>query len=440
MTREHTLPHEVPLTVCVAQLGARMHYAVPRILYAAGMLESFYTDFIAVRPWPALLGALEAVSGANGTLGRMHARVPDGIPPTKVTHWPAFAIEYYVRQRRAATPAELRAVYLWAGTEFCQRIIRHGLGRASGVYTYNSAGLELLEHARRQGLFRVMEQTIAPCAVEDRLLAEEQRAWPGCGIPSQADAHRAALAARERAEWECADLIVCGSEFVRRGIAECGGPAARCAVVPYGADAPRVSERQQPRQEGRLHVLLAGGVGLRKGAPYALAAARALQGVAEFRWAGPVALLPAAASTLSAHIDLRGAVSRTAMPAEYAWADVFLLPTICEGSATVCYEALAARLPVITTPNAGSVIRDGVDGFIVPIRNSEAIVERLTLLAHDQDLRRWMSNNARARAREFSVEKYGERLIATIQAACAACEGTPNTCEGTREASHCGHF
>ena len=49
-----------------------------------------------------------------------------------------------------------------------------------------------------------------------------------------------------------------------------------------------------------------------------------------------------------------------------AAADVFVFPSLFEGSAVVTYEALACGLPSIVTPNAGSVVRDGVDGFHVP--------------------------------------------------------------------------
>ena len=90
--------------------------------------------------------------------------------------------------------------------------------------------------------------------------------------------------------------------------------------------------------------------------------------------------------------------------------DVFLLPSICEGSATVIYEALAAGLPVICTPNAGSVVRDGVDGFIVPIRDPDAIMEKLEQLATNAQLLAQMSENARRRAGEYSIDAYGERL------------------------------
>jgi glycosyltransferase involved in cell wall biosynthesis len=98
----------------------------------------------------------------------------------------------------------------------------------------------------------------------------------------------------------------------------------------------------------------------------------------------------------------------------YTWADVFLLPTVCEGSATVCYEALAAGLPVVTTPNAGSTVRDGVDGFVVPIRDSETLVERLARLAEDPELLAGMSANALARASEFGLANYGERLMRVL--------------------------
>jgi glycosyltransferase involved in cell wall biosynthesis len=43
----------------------------------------------------------------------------------------------------------------------------------------------------------------------------------------------------------------------------------------------------------------------------------------------------------------------------------------------VTYEAMSLGLPIITTPNSGSVAREGIDGFILPIRDIEAIAEKL---------------------------------------------------------------
>ena len=124
----------------VAQLGARMHYAIPRILYGSRMLEGFYTDLVVVKGWPGVARRLAAAGLRTGSLRRMAARVPDGLPPGAITHWPGFALEYFWRKRRARSPGQLTATHLWAGREFCRRIIRHGLGQASAAYTFNCAG------------------------------------------------------------------------------------------------------------------------------------------------------------------------------------------------------------------------------------------------------------------------------------------------------------
>jgi glycosyltransferase involved in cell wall biosynthesis len=398
------------MTIVVAQLGARMHYAVPRILARANELEYLYTDLYA----PKVLRSLLAIPGRYGphSMRRWLGRTPQDIPGEKIRSFPLLGLEYYWRQRRAGTVQSITDAYLWAGQEFCRRIIRQGLGAAQGVYTFNSAGLELLRHARSRGLFTVMEQTIAPAAIEDELLEVEESNHPGWDPPHVRDRYRREYSEREEMEWKLADLIVCGSEFVRHGIGLRGGPEDRCCVVPYGVDSPFAG---RPRSlAGRpLRVLTVGAIGLRKGSPYVLAAARRLQNIAQFRMVGRLPL-EGVRKQLSEYVDLTGPVTRAEIYRHFSWADVFLLPSICEGSATVCYEALAAGLPVVTTPNSGSIVRDGLEGFIVPLRDTNAIIERLQRLAGVPGLLEQMSANALRRAAEFSVEKYGERLLAAL--------------------------
>ena len=64
-------------------------------------------------------------------------------------------------------------------------------------------------------------------------------------------------------------------------------------------------------------------------------------------------------------VDLLGRVGHDDVPARMAAADVFVFPSLFEGSAVVTYEALASGLPSIVTPRAGSVVRDGIEGFLV---------------------------------------------------------------------------
>lgn len=407
---------EEPNAFSVAQLGARRHYAVPRILYRANMLERLFTDICAVCGWPRVARFVPGFFRATG-LRRLLARVPEGIPPERITAFNSFGREYACRRSRARTAAEETRAHLWAGKRFCELILTAGFGEATGVYGFNSAALEILREARARGLRGVVEQTIAPKRVEIQLLEAERAAFPDWEPYNGRDAAALEYMEREEAEWQAADLIVCGSDFVKQGIGLCGGPVEKCVVVPYGVDVPmRKAECGMQRGDsGRpLRVLTVGAVGLRKGSPYVLEAAKCLGNRAQFRMVGSIGVTRAAEHRLREHVEVIGPVPRSEVTAHFQWADVFLLPSICEGSAIATYEALAYGLPVICTPNTGSVICDGREGFVVPARDASAIVHRLEVLAGDVDLRLEMSTNAAALARRYTIAAYGQRLLQAL--------------------------
>lgn len=406
----------------VAQLGARMHYAVPRILHEASRLERLYTDICAVRGWPRLLGLIPR-SVRPTAFQRLLSRIPQGIPRNRIIAFDGFGYEYAKRRNLISQQGRF-VVHLWAGEEFCRRILAAGLDGANGVFTFNSAGLEVLQRAKHGGLGSISEQTIAPMRLELELLGDEANRFPGWETSTN-QTGASDYCDREAEEWKMADSILCGSEFVREGIRRCGGPVEKCVVVPYGVD---VGSRHQGEGDRRLdelptinyqlstlnrplRVLTAGSVGLRKGSPYVLGAAKQLKGKALFRMVGGIGVTPEAEVPLREHLELVGPVPRSEIAQHFAWADVFLLPSLCEGSATVTYEALAHGLPVICTPNTGSVVRDGVEGFIVPVRDVDAIVGRLEKLHAQPELRATLSANARARAAEFTIAAYGRRLL-----------------------------
>ncbi|MDE2507854.1 MAG: glycosyltransferase family 4 protein, partial [Planctomycetota bacterium] len=114
-------------------------------------------------------------------------------------------------------------------------------------------------------------------------------------------------------------------------------------------------------------------------------------------------------------VEYVGRVGSREMPALMAKADVFVFPSLFEGSAVVTYEALASGLPCVVTPNAGSVVRDGVDGFLVPARDVDALAARIENLGRDVDLRAAASRAARIRALEFDWPRYQAAVIDAIR-------------------------
>jgi len=397
----------------VSQLGARMHYAVPRILHAAGRLEHFYTDICAAQGWPRALRSLPPRFLPRAAR-RLTGRLPADLPPGRITSFDGVGMRFALQRALASDPTAATRAHIWAGQTLSRQVLRRlDRHQSSGAAIYGFSGecLELLTGARARGFRAVVEQIVAPKTILDRLMLEEEALHPDWGPARVRDGLSEEYAARERGEWAAADLILCGSEFVRDGVIACGGRPERCVVTPYGVQATVFFPR---RRIGPLKVLTVGGVGLRKGAPYVLEVARRLKGVAEFRMAGALDLSDGARRRLGEAVTLLGPVPRSEIGAHYAWADVFLLPSICEGSATVLYEALMAGLPVVTTPNAGSVVRHGVDGFVTPIRDPDAIEAALAALARDPDLYRAMAGAARKRGLEHSLQQYSRRLLAAL--------------------------
>ena len=402
--------------VIVAQMGARMHYAVPVILHRAGMLEHFYTDlWVDGRGiWSTAAKAVRKLPFSS--LRKWAGRHNSELPVKKVTSFARFGLEYAWRLGRARSQSDLSRTYLWAGRTFSQKVA-YSLSRHSAAAVLGMPGSkELFEEAKARGLRCFFDQNSCP-QLWQRLRAEEQRRWPGWEPQTKEDKYTALCMQQERTEQKLADIVLCPSEFVVEYVVSLGVPPDKIAVVPYGINVRAYRcERDPYRGDRPLRVLFVGAVNLMKGIRYLLEALRVLDTrQIGARLVGPIMASAEALARYRRYCSLLGPVPRSAVREHYQWADVFVLPSICEGSATVTYEALACGLPVITTPNAGSVVRDGIDGFIVPIRDAEAIAEKLDLLASNPKLLAEMSLNARERALEFSWERYGERLVRAVR-------------------------
>ncbi len=402
----------------VAQMGARMQYAVPRILAERGLLCCLFTDLLANR-WPLSWCRVLPERLSPGFVSKLPRRVPQGIDRTLARAFPLFGFRYAVRLRRARCPAEATAVHLWAGRTFTSLVNVHARwSHVDSVYGFNSAALELLVEAKRRGKRAVLEQTSLPRRIENDLLSLEGLKWPDWACRSGVDTRQQEFSEREEAEWEASDVIVCGSDSVKENIRRCVPDLAdECAVVPYGVDGEcKGNGTSQMAKSGRsrLNVFVAGALCLWKGTPYVIQAARQLTRLADFKLAGAVTVDASALKDIPPNLEILGHVSKEEMRRLYSWADVFLLPSICEGSARVTYEALSMGVPVICTPNTGSVVRDGIEGCIIPTGSSEAIGERIITLHDDPGLLAQMSCRAFERAQEFSVAAYGERLLKAL--------------------------
>jgi glycosyltransferase involved in cell wall biosynthesis len=91
---------------------------------------------------------------------------------------------------------------------------------------------------------------------------------------------------------------------------------------------------------------------------------------------------------------------------------IFMFPSLYEGFGQVLLEAISCGLPVITTENTGGpdFIKNGHNGFITPIRDTQQTIEILQKLYHNEDFRISISENSIITSKEFSWEKYNNQI------------------------------
>lgn len=301
----------------------------------------------------------------------------------------------------------------WAHRRFDAAVARL-LPRLPGVrlvHAFEGAALATFQAARRLGLPTLLD---VPAALEPTIAALTAEAAPTAHFP----------VARVRAERALATYLLAPSPIVVECLRRAGVPAERIVHVPYGVDTTRFcpSERQS---DGVFRALFVGRIGPRKGVRYLLEAWRRLA-------------LPRAELVLVGAVEREGrailrryagwcrwlpSVPYAEVHRIYASADVFVFPSLAEGSAWVTYEAMAAGLPVVTTPTSGAVLRHGVEGLIVPPRDVEALAAAIAQLARHPAMRRQMGwAGRRLMERSYTWQHYHARLARAYTAILAGAD------------------
>ncbi len=104
-------------------------------------------------------------------------------------------------------------------------------------------------------------------------------------------------------------------------------------------------------------------------------------------------------------------------------ADAFLLSSLSEGIANAALEAMACGIPVVTSDCGGmrEAITHGVEGFVTPLRQPEAMAQALQRLWQDPELRRQMGEHGRARVlADFNLEKQVSQFLDLFEQARSA--------------------
>ena len=318
--------------------------------------------------------------------------------------------------------------------EVVQRRFDHAaapLSRPGDLAAIASTGsaLATLSEARRLGVPSLLDYPTAHHKLSERLLGEEARLTPRFAPTLQGWNLSRRMRDRLEREIEMSDRVLLNSTFALRSFVDAGVPEEKLIVTPFGVDldmfSPSEASEQADGERRPFRVLFAGQITQRKGISYLLQAfEQAGLADSELVFLGrPVG--PARSLLERPGVEIWPTVPINELASRFTACDVFVLPSLIEGFPQTAAIAMACGLPVILSENTSGhdVVDDGVNGYVIPIRDASAITERLRHLHADAGLRRAMGQAARERVLSLTWEAYGRRIVDVVQP--RASSGTP---------------
>lgn len=294
------------------------------------------------------------------------------------------------------------------------------------LFYFAEAGV-LAQHLRQKGVVH-LHNHIATASCTVAMLASRLGGFPysftihGPGIFFEPEYWRIDAKIAE------ASFTVCISDFCR---SQCmmfskAEDWNRLHIVHCGIDPAKYGQRP-PRSDSTPHMVFIGRLAGVKGVPVLLDAleqlnAREVDVRVTLVGDGPerAALeADARARGLAGQITFTGYQSQDAVAGILDDASMLVLPSFAEGVPVTLMEAMAARLPVVTTQVGGipELVEDGVNGYLVPPGNPDVLATRLETLLTDPDLRQRMGEAGRKKVvAEFEVDREAERIEVLLKA------------------------
>lgn len=218
-------------------------------------------------------------------------------------------------------------------------------------------------------------------------------------------------------EYAFSDFLLVPSQIVKDALVSSGYDPRKIYSLSYGVDTELFSPcNNENNKDRKYRIIYVGSISPAKGVHYLIEAfinLRLPNSELIIIGSGNQEYVEAINKSTNQNIYWLGHIAKIELPKYYRSASVFVLPSLADSFGMVTLEAMSCGLPVVITENVGSkeIVDDGIDGYIVPIRNVEALECRLEELYNNSNTRLKMGEAARVKANNYSWQEYTVRLI-----------------------------
>lgn len=377
------------MKVTQVTIGRFHHFHLARQMERFGLLETIYTAY----PFFKL-------------------KDESGILRNKIKTFPFVHVPFMKRGKLGLDKLDsISKEWEWFDRQILDWFVASKIKQPGILVALSGCGLKSGKKMQMLGGKFICDRGSSHIEFQNEILIQEYKTW---GFNFNGIDKR--VIAKELEEYYLADKITVPSEFVKQSFILKGIDANRVQKIPYGARLDRFKKVSNP-ESTNFRILWVGAVSIRKGFMYALKAFQQLKHPRkEFIVIGSVesVMKQLLSKENLNYINFIENVSNAELPTIYSSAHVFVLSSIEEGLAMVQGEALACGCPVIATKNTGGedLFTNGKEGFIVPIKSSQAIAEKLQQLADEPYLRNKMSVAAIAKVNNIGGwDNYGNEFI-----------------------------
>lgn len=358
------------MKIVQAVFGVFHHFELARELDRRGHLERIYSTW----PWQRLKR--------------------EGIPHTKVETFPWLHTTDFLLHRARVNPQWLSDHLGYANAVAFDRWTDRRIPPCDAFIAISGAGLSTGTRLQQNGGVFICDRGSTHIRHRAELIKDEHVRW---NVSEGADDDPRDLA-REEAIYQAANALTVPASHARRTFIQHGVAAEKIHVIPYGVPLDRFQKIADPPTDS-FEVLYVGRIDLAKGFTYLLEAFAQLR-VPNKRLTVVGNVMSEMKTVLprlpQENVRFVGAIPQAELKNWMSRSHVMVMPSLDEGMALVQGQALACGCPVIATTSSGAedLFSDGIEGFIVPIRDPAALTRRMTQLAEDPALQQRMSEAA----------------------------------------------